>query len=161
MFTRDERVCHMISVKKIICPVDFSEPSCTALAAANGLALQYSSELYVVHVVAPIPSSPFYTMENFDVSAYEKRSISSAKKSLEDVIEQNVSKDLKVHPLVRQGYPPDEIIAVAKKEKTELIVIATHGSRGWNHLIFGSVTEKVIRLAPCSVLVIRAPHNNG
>jgi nucleotide-binding universal stress UspA family protein len=151
----------MISINKIVCPTDFSEPSYAALAAANGLALQYSSELYVVHVVAPLPSSPFYATENFDVSSYEEKSLLLAKNLLKDVVDQKVSKDLNVYPVVKLGYAPEEIINVAEQEKAELIVISTHGSRGWNHLIFGSVTEKIIRLATCAVLVVRAPQKKS
>lgn len=149
----------MVSIKKILCPTDFSEPSYTALEAANGLALQYSSELYLVNVVPPIPPVPtqIEIEPQFDVSLYEGKLISSAEKLLEEVVEQGVAKELRVRSIVVQGDPSDEIVKFAAEENVDLIVIATHGRTGWRHLVFGSVAEKVIRLAPCPVLVIRAP----
>ena len=56
---------------------------------------------------------------------------------------------------VTHGYAAEEIIRAAEAEKADMIVIATHGGTGWQHLIFGSVAEKVVRLASCPVLTIR------
>ena len=55
------------------------------------------------------------------------------------------------------GEAAKEIVAFAAREQIDLIVIATHGLTGWRHFLTGSVAEKVVRLAPCAVLTIRAP----
>jgi nucleotide-binding universal stress UspA family protein len=52
------------------------------------------------------------------------------------------------------GDPAEEIVRLAKTESVDLLVISTHGVTGWRHLVFGSVAEKIIRLADCPVLVI-------
>lgn len=149
----------MVTIKKILCPIDFSKPSYVALEAANGLALQYSSELYLLNVASPIPTT--VPIEQFNYEMYEGKQIEEAKRLLQKVIEERVSKKVRVHAIVVPGDAQEEIVKIAAKDHVDVIVIATHGRTGWKHIIFGSVTEKVIRLAPCPVLVIRAPHKKG
>jgi nucleotide-binding universal stress UspA family protein len=55
----------------------------------------------------------------------------------------------------RSGMPAHEIIKAAKESDVDLVVIATHGYTGWKHFCIGSVAERVVRAAPCSVLVVR------
>ena len=59
--------------------------------------------------------------------------------------------------LVVSGKPAYEIVELAEKEKADIIVIATHGESGWEKFLFGSVTEKVIRMAACPVLTVQQP----
>jgi len=153
----------MLSFKKILCPVDFSKLCFMALEAANSLALQHSSELYVVNVVPPIPLLPADTemAAEFGVSLYEAELRLLAEQSLQEVVEQRVSKELQVHPIVLHGDPPYAIVEVADREKVDLIVITTHGRRGWRQLAFGSVAQKVTQIAHCPVLLIPAPHEEG
>lgn len=154
----------MLPFKKILCTTDFSEPSYEALKAANELALHFSSTLYLVHVVAPIPVFPVPTTtlsagvaSGLNIQLYQQELKANAEKKLEEVREQKVSRDLQIYASVTQGIAADEIVRIAEKEKVDLIVIATHGETGWRRFIFGSVAEKVVRLSPCPVLTIRAP----
>ena len=145
----------MLPFKKILCPTDFSEASYEALKAANELALHFSAELYLIHIVSPIvPASPDFAPSVLPLAEME----ASAEKSLQEVAQQRVSKGLNVRQIIVLGEAADEIIRVSEQEKVDLIVIATHGQTGWRHFVFGSVAEKVVRLAPCPVLTIRAPH---
>lgn len=79
----------------------------------------------------------------------------SAEKQLA-IAAQNVPAELKSRTAIGTGDAADEIVRIAKTEAADLIVIATHGLTGWRHLVFGSVAEKVIRLADRPVLVIPA-----
>jgi len=147
----------MLPVKKILCPTDFSEPSYEALKVANELALNFSAELLLIHVINPIPivSTPTGPM-SFNVSSYQKELEDSAKNSLQDIINQMVAKELKVIPIVAYGIAADEIVSIAEEQNVDMIVIATHGRTGFRHLISGSVTEKVVRISNHPVLTIRA-----
>jgi nucleotide-binding universal stress UspA family protein len=151
----------MLPFKKILCPTDFSEPSYEAVKTANELSLHFSSELYLVHVVNPIPimtNPEIPTIPiSFNVNSYMDALVKSAKNSLQQLIGKMVSKKLQVHPIVSYGEPANEIVSVANKEHIDLIVIASHGLTGWRHLIIGSVTDKVIRITSHPVLTIRAP----
>ena len=156
----------MLPFKKILCPTDFSQPSYESLKVAEEMALHFSSELYLIHVLAPIPVITAATTPmsagapttSFDVVLYEKELKSSAEKKLEEVTDQRFSKELKTQSFLAYGKAADEIVRIAEKEKLDLIVISTHGETGFRHLIFGSVAEKVVRHAQCPVLTIRASH---
>ena len=148
----------MLPVKKIICPTDFSEPSYEALKTAVEMADHFSAELIVVHVVTPIPFIPIHDdPSSFNLPVYEKEMETSAQKSLDRVFEEKIPKSLNCRTLVMQGDPAPQIVRLADDEAADIIVIATHGLTGWRKFMFGSVTEKVIRLANCPVLSIRVP----
>jgi universal stress protein A len=148
----------MLPFRKILWPTDFSEPSYEALKAANELAVHFSAQLLLVHVVSMVPVIPsLMGGPSFDVALYQQELEASHKKLLDDVIKQRVPKELSVRPLVRQGDAALEIVRVVEEEKADIIVIATHGHTGWRRLVFGAVAEKVVRHATCPVLTIYAP----
>jgi universal stress protein A len=149
---------NMLPFKKILWPTDFSEPSFEALDAAKELALRFSAELTIVHVVSSLPVVPTPPgPTSFNVSLYEEALLDSAKASMEDIIAKRIPDGISVRSAVTTGLVADEIVQEAEKQRIDLIVIATHGETGWRRLVFGSVAEKVVRTAPCPVLVIHAP----
>jgi nucleotide-binding universal stress UspA family protein len=151
----------MLPLKKIICPTDFSDPSYEGVKAANELAVHFSAELILVNVVSPVPPIAIPSVaQGFDVGQYQKELISSSKRSLSDVVKDMISGDLQFREVIVEGPPADQIIALAESEKADAIVIATHGLTGWRRFIFGSVAEKVVRLASCPVITIPAPHED-
>lgn len=148
----------MVPFKKILWPTDFSEPSMEALKAAQELAAAFCSELYVLHVIPPIPvAAGPEGSTGFSVSLYEADLNKSAKRTLADVRDKKILKDLKVHQIISHGNPAYEIPRIAEEKHVDLIVMATHGETGWKHFIFGSVAEKVMRHVSCPVLSIHAP----
>lgn len=149
----------MLPLKKILCPTDFSEASYEALAAANELALHFSAQLCLVHVVTPVVQPATDPATTVWLALQEMET--SAKNSLQELVKQRVPKELNVRQIVVFGEAADEIIRISEEEKVDLIMIATHGQTGWRHFVFGSVAEKVVRLAPCPVLTIRAPHEKS
>jgi nucleotide-binding universal stress UspA family protein len=149
----------MLPFKKILYPTDFSDPSYEALKAANELALHFSAELCVLHVVTPVAQAPADPSDSALLVLQEMEK--AARESLEEMVKKRIPKELLVRQIVVLGGASEEILQISKKEKVDLIVIATHGQTGWRHFVFGSVAEKVVRLAPCAVLTIRAPHEAG
>jgi nucleotide-binding universal stress UspA family protein len=145
----------MLPFKKILCPTDFSEPSYEALKAAGELAHHFGSELHIVHVITPVPIIPVGPEPSaFNVSLYEQELEASSKRSLEEVVNQLESKALKTRLIALRGNPADEIVRTANEENVDLIVIATRGRSALDRLIFGSVAQKVVRLAKCPVLTV-------
>lgn len=153
----------MLPLKRILCPTDFSDASYEALKTANELALHFSAELSLIHVVSPVPTSVMADTPapappaSFDVASYQQELEADARKSLQDVAERRVSKELSTKMFVVPGSAAAEIVRVARDENVDLIVIATHGQTGWRRWIFGSVAEKVVRLASQRVLTVPAP----
>lgn len=160
IFEREKERIKVLPFKKILWPTDFSEPSYDALKTAHELALLFSSELYIVHVVTPLPPLVDIPQDrlNFDVPSYLDELQLSAKKSLREIIDKKIEKKLAVHAVVLYGDAAVEVNRIAERENIDLIVIATHGTTGGQRFFFGSVTEKVARIASCSVLIIRSPN---
>ena len=154
----------MLPFKKILCPTDFSDPSYEAIKVAGELAYHFASELCVIHVVSSVPVIPMGPGPSaFNISQYEQELEASSKKSLEEIVHQLEWKELKVRLIALRGNAADEIVRIADEENVDLIVIATHGRTGLDRWIFGSVAEKVVRLAKCAVLTvtIKVPSEEG
>ena len=148
----------MLPIKRIFCPTDFSEPSYEALKVADEMASHFSSEIILVHVVKPIAVNPVHIdPTSFNLPMYEKEREASSKIAIEKVRAEKISSGAACKTMVVQGDPAYQIVELSADEGADLIVIATHGLTGWRKVIFGSVTEKVIRLAKCPVLSIRVP----
>lgn len=156
----------MIKITKILCPTDFSNPSLEALKIANDFALDYKAKLYIVNVVTPIPilsAPPGFTTPglstSMDLVAYRKTLEEAAQAQLNDLVKSNIASQVETIPIVTYGNAAEQILKIADSENVDLIVIATHGRTGWKHLVFGSVAEKIIRMAKQPVLTIRKPNN--
>jgi nucleotide-binding universal stress UspA family protein len=145
----------MLHIKTILCPTDFSEPAREALNVASDLAHHFGAELRLLHVVPVLPTLPPDPNFVFKVPEYERFLHTDAEKNLQTLKTELAAKSIQVTTSVTHGYAAEEIIRAAEAEKADMIVIATHGGTGWQHLIFGSVAEKVVRLASCPVLTIR------
>jgi nucleotide-binding universal stress UspA family protein len=148
----------MLPIKKILCPTDFSEPSYEGLKGAHELAEQFSAELILVHVVSPVNFAPSPTGgAGFHLAKYFEEIVNASQKSLDEVAKSRIPPNLAARTVVLQGPPADQIVELAASEKVDVIVVATHGWTGWRRFIFGSVAERVVRLASCPVLTVPAP----
>jgi nucleotide-binding universal stress UspA family protein len=148
----------MPTIKRILCPIDFSEPSHLGLERAVELASCFPAELIVIHVVPPVPMTAVpQAAPAFDVGVYQKQLTSAAEDGVDAVIDKHVPEGVRVRGIVAEGDPPREIIRVSEEEGADLIVMATHGESGWRRFVFGSVAEKVVRTAHCSVMTVPEP----
>ena len=143
----------MLPFNKILCPTDFSEASDKALEAASELALHFSGEVILLHVVHPLAVVPQAT--RFDVPLYQSEMETYARTRLQEIVEKGMT-GITFHQAVVLGGAADEIVNVAKQKNADVVVIATHGQTGWRRVMFGSVAERVVRLAERPVLIIHA-----
>lgn len=148
----------MFPLKKILCPTDFSEQSYKALEAANQLAIYFSAEMSVVHVAPKVRFMPPSTaVPKEDGSGYQDQSVTLLKRSLDEIINQKISRGLRVRSTVLTGDDAaEQILKQADEEQVDVIVIASHGMTGWKRFMLGSVTEKVLKNASCPVLLIQS-----
>jgi nucleotide-binding universal stress UspA family protein len=144
----------LVSLKRILVPVDFSDRSKEALDFAVPFARQFEASLAVLHVVVPYCAVDPYGMNPAD--CYEPDLTDSAKKQLDRLVSGAVPLEVPSQTLVRQGRPANEIIQAAKELDADLIIIPTHGYTGLKHVVFGSTAEYVVRHATCPVLTLRA-----
>ena len=144
----------LLRIKSILVPIDFSTASKKALQYAVPFARQFGAKLTLLHVVEPVATPDFANsfplmMENDKVKA-------ASRGQLEHIIkEQAIAPKLVEKTLVRFGRSFHEIADAARTLKVDLIIISTHGYTGLKHALLGSTTERVVRHAPCPVLVVR------
>ncbi len=139
--------------KKIMVPVDFSNTSKETLAYAQCFAKDFGATLDIIHVVEP----PVYPEFGYAHLAVKERAVlKAAKEQLADFIEsEKVDMDLVNTSSVKTGSSHFQITEWAKKKKSDLIILSTHGNTGLKHVLLGSTAERVVQHAPCSVLVVR------
>lgn len=98
---------------------------------------------------------PVLGYASMDVAQYDEEIRAGASRHLDEIEARPQFTDLEVTSTIEQGDPGSMVAHVAARESADLIVLATHGWTGWRNRIFGSVAEKILRVAPCSVLVSR------
>ena len=140
--------------QKILAPTDFSEQSVAGVRYAMNLRLKLGSALILFHVVEPTP--PMGGMESVALAQSDSEVAAWALKELAKLAHRESGDDKQVTNLVRIGKPFHEITTEAGENQADLIVIATHGYTGVEHLLLGSTAERVVRHAPCPVLTVPA-----
>jgi nucleotide-binding universal stress UspA family protein len=150
----------MIRLKNVLVATDFSEQSKSALEYGRELARTYDATLHVVHVVEDIVAR--YSTDisaTMLVGALESLE-ASASSELDALVTDDDRRTLRAHTMVFTSVAPAEtIVAYAKTQAVDVIVIGTHGRSGLAHLFMGSVAERVVRFAPCPVLTVHHPEH--
>ena len=146
-----------LEIKKILVPIDFSDYSKSSLKFAVNFVKQFHAELYIIYVVEPVIYPPDFSMGQIAIPSVDLEMDKRAVEELNKLAQKEIPEDIKVHPVVKTGKPFLEIIETAAEESIDLIIIASHGHTGVEHLLFGSTAEKVVRKAPCPVLTLRDP----
>lgn len=143
-----------LRLKKILAPIDFSPASKNALKYALRFAEEFGAQLTLLNVLEPAPAADFGGIPG--APPFSEIDFDRAEKNLRSLIT-SVSNGDRERPRwnVRAGLPAHEIVEAAKDADVDLIVIATHGYTGWKHFCIGSTAERVVRAAPCAVLVVR------
>jgi nucleotide-binding universal stress UspA family protein len=139
-------------LKRIVVTTDFSDESKKALPYALALARKFEASLILLYVVpAHLPAE----LSHIGIVLEERRVLEMARERLPRFREAELDPHLHVDTLVLNGGPAHEICRTAETQGADLIVMATHGHTGLKHFMLGSVTENVVRHAPCPVLVVR------
>lgn len=144
-----------MSYQRIIIPLDGSELSEQALEAAYPLARAFRGELLLVGVLDLTAGMYDVYAETLQPLNLRDQMEGLLARSLDQAVAKVEAEGLPVRRFLEVGIPHEEIAGVARREAADLIAMTTHGRRGLTHLLLGSVTEKVLRTAPCPVLVVR------
>lgn len=145
------------NIKKILIPIDFSDYSKSALRYAVSFANLFNSEMVLIYVVEPVIYPPDFSMGQIAIPSVNAEWDKTAIEQLDKLAKIEIPANIKVKTLVKTGKPFVEIIETAADEDIDMIIIATHGHSGVEHILFGSTAEKVVRKAPCPVLTLREP----
>ena len=144
-------------IKRVLVPIDFSDYSKNSLKYAVKLVKTFSAEMVLVYVVEPVIYPPDFSMGQIAIPAIDTEIDKRASEELESLAKAEIPAEIKCKCIIRTGKPFLEILDTAKEEDIDLIIIASHGHTGVEHILFGSTAEKVVRKAPCPVLSLRDP----
>lgn len=144
----------MIEIKRILCPVDFSEFSQQAVDHAVAIAGWYNATVTLLHVRALVPIAPAVTemLPPMTLTADDREELRTA---LTRFVPAGTTVPFERD--VVEGHAATEIVAHANATRSDLLVLGTHGRSGFERLLLGSVTERVLRKAPCPVLSVPRP----
>jgi nucleotide-binding universal stress UspA family protein len=146
----------MVTIRRILAPTDFSDAGARAVRYAAELADKFGAELILLHVIQDLALVlPDAVMPTPLPTADLDHLTQSARTALQNQIAALNLGRLNPRAEVRYGSPAGEIVAAAKDLGADLICVSTHGRTGLAHLLLGSVAEKIVRHAPCPVLVVR------
>ncbi|MEW6052363.1 MAG: universal stress protein [Nitrospirota bacterium] len=146
-----------MEIKSILFPTDFSDGASQALKYAVDMANRYGAKLHIIHVIYDIAKASGWYVPHISVDQMYKEIEEGAKKELERFGVEELSGVKNLERSVIMGVPHEEIVNYANKNKIDLIVIATHGRKGIDRILFGSTAAQVVRFAPCPVLTVRLP----
>ncbi|MCC6691748.1 MAG: universal stress protein, partial [Bacteroidia bacterium] len=147
-------------IKKILVPVDFSDTSLKALDQAINLASLTKAELTMIHIVESlvtnISDGMYYGTSINTLAAYEDELFVRAKNHLQKFNDKIAKKHkIKTSAITTSGWVKEQILKSAKKTKADLIIMGTHGVKGFRSLIMGSNTFRIVNEAECPVLSVQ------
>jgi nucleotide-binding universal stress UspA family protein len=155
----------MQEIRTIITPVDFSDNASTIVESAAYVAGKFGAQLHLVFVVQNFEDYSGIFVPPVNLPNLEEQLFQSAQKKMEELVEQNRDsinragvKDFT--SLVLTGDVTDEILNYAKEHKGDLIIMGTHGYKGLERVMFGSIADKVVKTACCPVLTINPYRKN-
>jgi nucleotide-binding universal stress UspA family protein len=145
----------VMQLKSILCPIDFSDFSVAAYQYALSLAEYYKTRIVALHVVE-LWKYPFadYAAHEADYAKFSGWLNEGGAVQLQRFVKEYSAGGLQPELVVHQGNAPNCILSLAQKENMEVIVMGTHGRRGFDRLVLGSTTDRVMRKAACPVLVV-------
>lgn len=144
-----------IKLQRILVPIDFSNHSMNALKYAVSFAQQFKASIDLIYVIEPAVYPADFSFGQIGFPNIEEELQTHVDEELENLIKNGIRGRVVSRKVVRTGKPFYEINQYAQERNIDLIIIATHGHTGVEHILFGSTAEKVVRKAPCPVLVVR------
>lgn len=144
----------MHEIKKILCAVDFSESSPDVAAYANAIAKCMGAEVTCLYVAPSLSQYVGFHVPPSSIENFVGEIVSGADTTMDSFLSENFQ-DIKVGGKVVTGYAAEEILTAAVEERADMIIMGTHGRKGIDRILFGSVAEKVVKSAKCPVLTIR------
>jgi len=146
----------MQKIQKILFPIDFSEKFDTLLPWVSTFVDTFGATLYVVFVAQDLSEFSTFYVPHTTIKNFQDEALAAAKKKMAAVVQESFKKFPKLETRVDVGVPAEKVLEIAKTEGIDLIIMATHGRKGLERTIFGSIADQIIQAAPCPVLAVRA-----
>ena len=147
----------MVEIKKILFPVDLTDNCTKILPYVLFMAEKYNSQICLLHVVEDIGKWGFGYLPHPSMKTYQQEAQTAAEKALNKLCDRDMQSCPNFKRILISGDPASEILKAVEQEDIDMIVMGTHGRKGMEHAIFGSVAENVVKKSPVPVTVIN-PH---
>jgi nucleotide-binding universal stress UspA family protein len=142
------------NIRKILCAVDFSEHSPAVADYAVTLAKALKVPVVCMYVAPSLTQYVGFHVPPSTIESFVGEIVSGADLAMESFLSEHF-KDVEVQGRVVTGYAAEEILHLAEQEDVGLVIMGTHGRKGIDRILFGSVAEKVVKGAKCPVLTVR------
>jgi nucleotide-binding universal stress UspA family protein len=146
-----------ITFKTIACATDLSETAHHAVQHGIALAQEFQSRLLICHII-DLPAPSMYGEAYLAPEEHLNRNLEYARRYIDDMM---AGKTIEWEPRICVGQPAEELKRIAWEDRAQMAVTATHGRKGLKRLLLGSVTEKLMRILPCPLLVVRGAANDA
>ena len=144
----------MVKIDKILFPSELREYSLKILPYVLSMSEKYNSTIYLLHVIDDISKWGGFYIPHISLDLYQKEAKEAAEKFMDKVCEQRMKGCPNFERRILSGDPATEILKTIDSEAIDLVVMGTHGYRGLEQAIFGSVARKVVKNSPVPVLTI-------
>jgi nucleotide-binding universal stress UspA family protein len=144
----------MIEIKNILFPFDLRESSLKLLPYVVSISEKYNSVICLLHVIEDISKWGGFYIPHIPLELYQQEAEQAAEKFMEKICEQKLKGNTKLKKMVLSGDPGTEILKTIESEPIDLVIMGTHGFKGLERRIFGSVAERVVKESAAPVLVI-------
>jgi nucleotide-binding universal stress UspA family protein len=144
----------MVKIEKILFPTELREYSLKILPFVISMSEKYNSMIYLLHVIEDLSKWGGFYIPHISLDLYQKEAMEAAEKYMDKVCRQQMQGCPNFERRIRTGDPDIEILRTIESEDIDLVIMGTHGYKGLEHAIFGSVAEKVLKQSPVPVLTI-------
>ena len=144
----------MVEIKKILFPIDLTENSSKILPYVLSASEKYNSTIYLLHVVHDLLKWGHLYVPHPSLDKFQKEALQGAEKAMDRVCQEELQSCPNFQRRVVSGDPAAEILRTIDSEGIDLVIMGTHGRKGLEHTMFGSVAENVVKKSPVPILVI-------
>ena len=145
----------MVEIKRILFPIDFTQNSSKILPYVLSVSDKYDAMIYLLHVVEDLVKwGGGSYIPHISLDKYQDEALKGAEKALDRVCKEQLESCPNFQKKILSGDPAQEILRTIESEGIDLVVMGTHGSKGLEHVIFGSVAENVVKKSAVPVLTI-------
>jgi nucleotide-binding universal stress UspA family protein len=146
--------CTMKEIKKILFPVDLSAVSSMLAPAVISLAGKFDAEVHLLFVAGSFEKFKTFYIPHPSLKSFGEEVLRGGEKKLKEFVEEFFGEFPRWKTVVVQGDPAEEILKYVSSEKLDLVIMGTHGRKGLDRILFGSVANQVVQNSPAPVLTI-------
>lgn len=144
----------MVKIEKILYPSDLGEFSLKILPYVLSMSEKYAAKIYFLHVTEDLTRWAGFYLPHVSLNVYQKEAMEAAEKLMDNVCRQKMENCPDFERRIVAGDPATEILKTVDEENINLVIMGTHGYKGLERTLFGSVANKVVKNSKVPVLVV-------